>query len=84
MGSMMRATLSKILNLNKATMTNILHDFYELGIVDIDGDEAAGRRGEKLCLKLDDLFLLSMGITRKDYQLNIFTPFSNPSSADCA
>lgn len=73
MGSMTRATLSKILNLNKATMTNIIHDFYELGIVDIDGDEAAGRRGEKLCLKLDDLFLLSMGITRKDYQLNIFT-----------
>lgn len=39
----------------------------------VDGDAAAGRRGEKICLKLDNIYLMSVGITRKDYQFSIFT-----------
>lgn len=72
-GSMTRTDLAASLNLQKATITNIINDFYELGIVSVDGDAAAGRRGEKLCLKLDDMYILSAGITRKDYQFSVFT-----------
>ncbi|MDO5135622.1 MAG: ROK family protein [Eubacteriales bacterium] len=62
-----------MLNLQKATITNIINDFYDLDIVGVDGDAASGRRGEKLCLKLDDMYVLSIGITRKDYQFSVFT-----------
>ena len=72
-GSMTRSDLAASLNLQKATITNNINDFYELDIVGVDGDAAAGRRGEKLCLKLDDIYFLSVGITRKDYQFSVFT-----------
>ena len=72
-GSMTRSDLAASLNLQKATITNIINDFYELDSVGVDGDAAAGRRGEKLCLKLDDIYFLSVGITRKDYQFSVFT-----------
>ena len=69
---MTRAELAVELNLQKATITNIINEFYEMGIVEVIGESAAGRRGEKLNLKLDDIFTMSIGITRKDYQLAIF------------
>ena len=72
-GSMTRTDLAATLNLQKATITNIINEFYDLRIVGVDGDTAAGRRGEKICLKLDDIYLMSVGITRKDYQFSIFT-----------
>lgn len=71
-GMMTRAELAVELNLQKATITNIINEFYEMGIVEVIGESAAGRRGEKLNLKLDDIFTMSIGITRKDYQLAIF------------
>ena len=71
-GMMTRAELAVELNLQKATITNIINEFYEMGIVEVNGESAAGRRGEKLILKLDDVFTMSIGITRKDYQLAIF------------
>lgn len=72
-GSLTRTELASRLNLQKATITNIINEFYELGIVGVDGDTAAGRRGEKICLRLDDVYLMSVGVTRKDYQLCVFT-----------
>ena len=45
-GSITRSDLAATLNLQKATITNIINDFYELNIVEVDGDAAAGRRGE--------------------------------------
>ena len=72
-GSITRSDLAATLNLQKATITNIINDFYELNIVEVDGDAAAGRRGEKLCLRLDDIYMMSVGITRKDYQFSVFT-----------
>ena len=71
-GMMTRAELAVELNLQKATITNIINEFYEMGIVEVNGESAAGRRGEKLNLKLNDIFTMSIGITRKDYQLAIF------------
>ena len=43
-----------------------------MGIVEVNGETAAGRRGEKLNLKLDDIYTMSIGITRKDYQVGDF------------
>lgn len=74
-GSMTRMELAAALNLQKATITNIINDFYDMEIVEVDGDSAAGRRSEKICLKLDDIYLMSVGITRKDYQFSVFTLF---------
>lgn len=71
--SMTRTELAAKLDLQKATITNIINEFYSLDIVKVDGDIASGRRGEKICLKLDDIYLMSIGITRKDYQFSIFT-----------
>lgn len=72
-GSITRTELASELNLQKATITNIINDFYDMKIVSVDGDAAAGRRGEKIRLDLDDIFTLSIGITRKDYQIGIYT-----------
>lgn len=71
-GMITRAEMAAELNLQKATITNIINDFLDMGIVEGDGDGASGRRGEKLRLKVDDIYTMSIGITRKDYQFGIF------------
>ena len=54
-----------------------------MGIVEVNGETAAGRRGEKLNLKLDDIYTMSIGITRKDYQLAIFDLSGNMIKHSC-
>lgn len=82
-GMMTRAELAVELNLQKATITNIINEFFEMGIVEANGETAAGRRGEKLNLKLDDIYTMSIGITRKDYQLAIFDLSGNMIKHSC-
>lgn len=82
-GMMTRAELAVELNLQKATITNIINEFFEMGIVEVNGETAAGRRGEKLNLKLDDIYTMSIGITRKDYQLAIFDLGGNMIKHSC-
>ena len=82
-GMMTRAELAVELNLQKATITNIINEFFEMGIVEVNGETAAGRRGEKLTLKLDDIYTMSIGITRKDYQLAIFDLSGNMIKHSC-
>ena len=82
-GMMTRAELAVELNLQKATITNIINEFFEMGIVEVNGETAAGRRGEKLNLKLDDIYTMSIGITRKDYQLAIFDLSGNMLKHSC-
>ena len=72
-GSMTRTELAAGIGLQKATITNIINEFLEMGIIAIDGDGAAGRRGENIYLKLDGIYTMSIGITRKDYQIEIFS-----------
>lgn len=72
-GSMTRTELASEIGLQKATITNIINEFLEIGIVATDGDSASGRRGENICLKLDGIYIMSMGITRKDYQIGIYS-----------
>ena len=71
-GSMTRTELASCIGLQKATITNIINEFLELGIVGIDGATAAGRRGENISLKIDGIYTMSIGISRKDYQIGIF------------
>ena len=82
-GMMTRAELAVELNLQKATITNIINEFFEMGIVEVNGETASGRRGEKLNLKLDDIYTMSIGITRKDYQLAIFDLSGNMIKHSC-
>ena len=82
-GMMTRAELAVELNLQKATITNIINEFFEMGIVEVNGETAAGRRGEKLNLKLDDIYTMSIGITSKDYQLAIFDLSGNMIKHSC-
>lgn len=82
-GMMTRAELAVELNLQKATITNIINEFFEMGIVEVNGETAAGRRGEKLNLKLYDIYTMSIGITRKDYQLAIFDLSGNMIKHSC-
>lgn len=65
-GMITRAEIAVELNLQKATITNIINEFFDMGIVEGDGD-GAGRRGEKLRLKVDNIYTMSIGITRKDF-----------------
>ena len=69
---MTRSELAKNLGLQKATITNIINEFLEIGIVEIDGDAAAGKRGEKLKLNIDGIYVLTLGITRKDFDICLY------------
>lgn len=71
-GSMTRTELAAHIGLQKATITNIINEFLELGIIEIDGEKASGRRGENICLKLEGLYSMSIGITRTDFKLGIY------------
>lgn len=72
-GSMTRTELAAESGLQKATITNIINEFLEMGIIATNGDTASGRRGEQIYLKLDGIYIMSMGITRKDFQIGVYT-----------
>lgn len=72
-GKMTRTELAAEIGLQKATITNIVNEFMEMGIIGTDGDAASGRRGENICLKLDGIYIMSIGITRRDYQIAIYS-----------
>ena len=71
-GMITRAEIAVELNLQKATITNIINEFFDMGIVEGDGDGAVGRRGEKLRLKVDNIYTMSIGITKKKNLLEKF------------
>lgn len=72
-GSMTRTKLAAEIGLQKATITNIINEFLEMGIIVTEGSSASGRRGECIALKVDGIYTMSIGITRKDYQIGIFS-----------
>lgn len=61
-GMITRAEMAVELNLQKATITNIINEFFDMGIVEVGGDGASGRRGEKLKLKVDNVYTMSIGL----------------------
>ena len=72
-GSMTRTDLSARIGLQKATITNIINEFLDLGIIAVDGESASGRRGELICLKLDGIYIMSISINRKDYRVSVYS-----------
>lgn len=70
--SMTRTQLSVETGLQKATITNIINEFIDMNIIRVEGENASGRRAESIALQLDG-YILVMGITRKDYQIVIYT-----------
>ncbi len=72
-GSMTRTELSGRVGLQKATITNIINEFIELGIIGVIGDAASGRRGEQIGLQMDGIFILSMSVNRKEYQIRLWS-----------
>ena len=68
-----RVQLAQELGLQKSTITNIINEFVSLGIVVPSLEESVKKRGESIKLDVADIFVLSLGITRRDYQLAVFT-----------
>ena len=71
-GSMSRTRLAEQVGLQKPTITNIINEFLEMKIVRVDGEEASGRRSEKLAPVLDGIGILSLSLSRKDYQIGVY------------
>ncbi len=71
-GGMTRAELAKNLGLQKATITNIINEFYDSDIL-VPQDANQSKRGEKLWLRIDDSGILVIGITRKGYDTGLFS-----------
>lgn len=75
-GELSRTELAECLGLQKATITNIINEFLKMKIVrigELKPSAGSGRKSERLMLSLDNMYILSMGITREDYQLAVFT-----------
>lgn len=72
-GSMMRTTLSAKIGLQKATITNIINEFLDLGIIEVDGEAASGRRGERICLNLREIYIMTIAVNRRDYHFGIYS-----------
>jgi predicted NBD/HSP70 family sugar kinase len=81
--TMSRVELAKKTGLKKATITNIINEFYELGIIEdcgqIKGEH--GRKTDALKLNVARAKVISLRITRKYFEIELFdlngTQFNN-------
>lgn len=71
-GSMTRSEIARQTGLQKATITNIINEFLELGILHTGQDSGSGHRGELLRLRDDSGHILSLDVNRKDYRICLF------------
>jgi len=72
-GNMTRTELSNEVGLQKATITNIINEFLDMGIIDIAGDTASGRRGELLHLVIEGVYTMSISLNRKNFKIAVFS-----------
>lgn len=73
--SITRIELSKCTGLRKATITNIINEFLNMGII-VESNTAQtenNKRGELLSLNLSGMYILSIGINRKNYKIYLYT-----------
>ena len=69
-----RSDLSRQTNLNRATITNIINDFLESGIVQEEsGRNGAGRKGGLLKLICPNKIILSVRLTRSFLKICSFS-----------
>jgi predicted NBD/HSP70 family sugar kinase len=73
-GSITRAELAQKTGLKKPTITNIVNELLNLGIIAEDGIAQTdfGRPGELIRLNVTGIYIISMAITRKNYRINLF------------
>lgn len=79
-GSMTRQKLSLKTGLHKATITNIINEFLEIGILSSDNGDKTGKRGELLRFQSSDIYTLSVSINRKDYRICLYTLDGNAAA----
>ncbi len=71
--SVSRIELSKKTGLNRATITNIINEFLEAGIVKEEGYQREGRKTGTLCLSCPEAAVLSARLTREFLEVGAFT-----------
>lgn len=71
--SLTRKELSSATGLQKATITNIINEFLSVGIVSENEDGEGSKRGEKLRLSLQEMYILSISVSRKNYRVYLYT-----------
>lgn len=72
-GSMTRTEIARQTGLQKATITNIVNEFLELGVLHSNQENGAVRRGELLRFRADIGHILSIDVNRKDYRICLYT-----------
>lgn len=72
-GSLTRQKLALKTGLHKATITNIINEFLEIGIITSDSNGKTMKRGELLRFHSSNMYTLSVSINRKDYRICLYT-----------
>lgn len=67
-----RVELARKASLQKGTITNIINEFDSMGILATYGGDKPGTRGERLCIRSNGIYLLSISINRKDYRIRLY------------
>ena len=68
-----RHNLAQKTGLHKATITNIINEFLEMGIITSNNTDKKAKRGEMLKIQCSNLYTLSISINRKDYRICLYT-----------
>lgn len=72
-GSITRQKLALKTGLHKATITNIINEFLEIGIITSNNNGKNVKRGELLRFQASNIYTLSASINRKDYRICLYT-----------
>lgn len=70
---MTRSQLARATKLKKGTITNIINEFAAKGIVPPLAENFGDKRGEQISLALHGIYLMAISITRRDYQIMIYS-----------
>lgn len=70
---MTRHELASKTGLHKTTITNIINEFLEIGIITSNNEGKTAKRGELLYFQSLNLYIVSVGINRKDYRICLYT-----------
>lgn len=79
-GCTARHELASKTGLHKTTITNIINEFLELGIITSNNDGKTVKRGELLHFQSLNMYIVSIGINRKDYRICLYTLNGTPTT----
>lgn len=72
-GSITRQKLALKTGLHKATITNIINEFLEIGIITSNNNGKNVKRGELLRFLAPNMYMVSVAINRKDYRICLYS-----------